>query len=143
MATRRPRDRSRKRRGSCGTPGRCYNRAMAAARTLMVQGILAPDFPLVQGCVLVVAVLYAAQAVLMPLALALLLTFILTPPVTWLERRVGRGPAVLVVLTDREQHELDPAILARVHKLRIDTVDQSQPHGDIEYRAIRIAPSRP
>ncbi|MFF4037426.1 BREX-2 system phosphatase PglZ [Streptomyces sp. NPDC001816] len=33
------------------------------------------------------------------------------------------GPAVLVVLTDREQHELDPAILARVHKLRIDTVD--------------------
>ena len=50
------------------------------------------------GCVLVVAVLYAAQAVLMPLALALLLTFILTPPVTWLERRVGRGPAVLVVV---------------------------------------------
>lgn len=33
------------------------------------------------------------------------------------------GPAVLVVLTDREQHELDPAILARAHKLRIDTVD--------------------
>ncbi|GHD92053.1 BREX-2 system phosphatase PglZ [Streptomyces naganishii] len=33
------------------------------------------------------------------------------------------GPAVLVVLTDREQNELDPAILARVHKLRIDTVD--------------------
>lgn len=33
------------------------------------------------------------------------------------------GPPVLVVLTDREQHELDPAILARVHKLRIDTVD--------------------
>ncbi len=50
------------------------------------------------GCVLVVAVLYAAQAVLMPLALALLLTFVLTPPVTWLERRIGRGPAVLVVV---------------------------------------------
>ncbi|MFE2297471.1 BREX-2 system phosphatase PglZ [Streptomyces sp. NPDC059445] len=33
------------------------------------------------------------------------------------------GPAVLVVLTDREQNELDPAILARVHKLRIDAVD--------------------
>ncbi|SCZ16640.1 PglZ domain-containing protein [Streptomyces sp. 136MFCol5.1] len=33
------------------------------------------------------------------------------------------GPAVLVVLTDREQHELDPAIVARVHKWRIDTVD--------------------
>ncbi|HCA86856.1 MAG TPA: BREX-2 system phosphatase PglZ, partial [Streptomyces sp.] len=34
-----------------------------------------------------------------------------------------RGPAVLVVLTDREQNELDPAITARVHKRCIDTVD--------------------
>ena len=50
------------------------------------------------GCVLVVAVLYAAQTVLVPLALALLLTFILTPPVNWLERRVGRAPAVLMVV---------------------------------------------
>ena len=50
------------------------------------------------GCVLVVAVLYAAQAVLVPLALALLLTFVLTPPVNWLERLVGRVPAVLVVV---------------------------------------------
>ncbi|PSM41352.1 BREX-2 system phosphatase PglZ [Streptomyces dioscori] len=33
------------------------------------------------------------------------------------------GPAVLVVLTDREQNELDPAITARVHKKGIDTVD--------------------
>ncbi|MGY5071926.1 BREX-2 system phosphatase PglZ [Streptomyces griseus] len=33
------------------------------------------------------------------------------------------GPAVLVILTDREQSELDPAILARVHKKRIDTLD--------------------
>ncbi|MEG3626415.1 BREX-2 system phosphatase PglZ [Streptomyces poriticola] len=33
------------------------------------------------------------------------------------------GPAVLVVLTDREQNELDPAITARVHKQRIDMVD--------------------
>lgn len=42
-----------------------------------------------------------------------------------LDHLAGRrpGPAVLVVLTDREQHELDPAILARVHKVRIDTVD--------------------
>ncbi|MFF1302883.1 BREX-2 system phosphatase PglZ [Streptomyces sp. NPDC058307] len=42
-----------------------------------------------------------------------------------LEHLAGRrpGPAVLVVLTDREQNELDPSILARVHKLRIDTVD--------------------
>ncbi|MFE0785276.1 BREX-2 system phosphatase PglZ [Streptomyces mutabilis] len=42
-----------------------------------------------------------------------------------LDHLAGRrpGPVVLVVLTDREQNELDPAILARVHKLRIDTVD--------------------
>ncbi|MFC5821820.1 BREX-2 system phosphatase PglZ [Nonomuraea harbinensis] len=33
------------------------------------------------------------------------------------------GPAVLVVLTDREQSELDPAILALTHKQRIETVD--------------------
>lgn len=33
-------------------------------------------------------------------------------------------PAVLVVLTDREQHELDPAVLARAHKQRISTVDR-------------------
>ena len=50
------------------------------------------------GCVLVVAVLYAAQAVLVPLALALLFTFVLTPPTTWLERWVGRAPAVLIVV---------------------------------------------
>ncbi|MFJ2258626.1 BREX-2 system phosphatase PglZ [Streptomyces sp. NPDC087844] len=42
-----------------------------------------------------------------------------------LDHLTGRrpGPAVLVVLTDREQNELDPAITARVHKQRIDTVD--------------------
>ncbi len=51
------------------------------------------------GCVLVVLVLYWAQAVLVPFAVALLLTFVLTPPVTWLERRVGRVPAVLGVVT--------------------------------------------
>ena len=36
------------------------------------------------GCVLVVVVLYWAQAVLVPFAVAILLTFVLTPPVTWL-----------------------------------------------------------
>lgn len=51
------------------------------------------------GCVLVVVVLYWAQAVLVPLALAILLTFVLTPPVTWLERWIGRVPAVLTVVT--------------------------------------------
>ncbi|MTE21672.1 BREX-2 system phosphatase PglZ [Streptomyces sp. TRM43335] len=49
-----------------------------------------------------------------------------------LDHLAGRrpGPAVLVVLTDREQHELDPAILARVHKLRIDTVDSWEVVGE-------------
>ena len=51
------------------------------------------------GCVLVVAVLYWAQAVLVPVALAILLTFVLTPPVTWLQRWIGRIPAVLAVVT--------------------------------------------
>jgi predicted PurR-regulated permease PerM len=49
--------------------------------------------------VLVVVVLYWAQAVLVPIALAILLTFVLAPPVTWLERWLGRVPAVLVVVT--------------------------------------------
>jgi predicted PurR-regulated permease PerM len=51
------------------------------------------------GCVLVVAVLYWAQPVLVPIALAMLLTFVLTPPVTWLQRWIGRVPAVLAVVT--------------------------------------------
>jgi predicted PurR-regulated permease PerM len=44
-------------------------------------------------------VLYWAQAVLVPFALAILLTFVLTPLVSWVERLVGRVPAVLVVAT--------------------------------------------
>ena len=51
------------------------------------------------GCVLVIVVLYWAQAVLVPIALAVLLTFVLTPPVTWLERGIGRVPAVLTAVT--------------------------------------------
>ena len=51
------------------------------------------------GVVLVVVVLYWAQAVLVPFALAILLTFVLTPPVTWLQRWIGRVPAVLLVVT--------------------------------------------
>src|SRR5688572_28063456 len=51
------------------------------------------------GCVLVIVVLYWAQAVLVPIALAVLLTFVLTPPVSWLERWLGRVPAVLATVT--------------------------------------------
>jgi predicted PurR-regulated permease PerM len=51
------------------------------------------------GCVLVVAVLYWAQAILVPVGLAVLLTFVLTPPVVWLQRRIGRVAAVLTITT--------------------------------------------
>ena len=51
------------------------------------------------GFVLVVVVLYWAQAVLVPFAVAILLTFVVAPPVTWLQRWVGRVPAVLAVVT--------------------------------------------
>ena len=51
------------------------------------------------GCVLVIVILYWAQAVLVPIALAVLLTFVLTPAVTWLERWLGRVPAVLSTVT--------------------------------------------
>lgn len=50
------------------------------------------------GCVLVVAVLYWAQAVLVPIALAALLAFLLTPPATWLERWIGRVASVLLIV---------------------------------------------
>lgn len=50
------------------------------------------------GCVLVILVLYWAQAILVPIALAVLLTFVLAPPVTWLERWLGRVAAVLAVV---------------------------------------------
>lgn len=46
------------------------------------------------GCVLIVAVLYWAQAVIVPIALAVLLTFVLNPFVTSLERRIGNLAAV-------------------------------------------------
>ena len=50
------------------------------------------------GCVLVVAVLYWAQAILVPIALATLLAFLLAPAVDLLERWVGRVASVLVVV---------------------------------------------
>ena len=51
------------------------------------------------GCVLVVGVLYWAQVVLVPVFLAVLFTFVLTPPVVWLQRRIGKVPAVLLTVT--------------------------------------------
>ena len=51
---------------------------------------------------LVVAGLYWLQGVLIPLALAVLLTFLLSPVVSTLQRRgLGRVPAVLVTVCPR------------------------------------------
>jgi predicted PurR-regulated permease PerM len=50
------------------------------------------------GCVRVVAVLYWAQAVIVSVALALLLTFMLSPPVAFIQRGIGQVPAVLAVV---------------------------------------------
>ena len=61
-----------------------------AQRSLLILGSL----------VLVVASLYWAQKIILPLALALLLTFLLTPAVSALQRRgLPRVPAVLLVVT--------------------------------------------
>jgi predicted PurR-regulated permease PerM len=51
------------------------------------------------GWVLIVAVLYWAQVFLVPVALAVLLSFVLTPVVAPLQRWFGRVPAVLMVTT--------------------------------------------
>ena len=50
------------------------------------------------GCVLVGVVLYLAQAIVVPVALAVLLSFLLTPVVAAFQRRIGRVPAVLAVV---------------------------------------------
>jgi predicted PurR-regulated permease PerM len=50
--------------------------------------------------IIVIAALYWAQAVIIPVAAAVFLTFLLSPPVTFLQRRgLGRIPAVIVVVT--------------------------------------------
>src|SRR5579875_2900242 len=55
---------------------------------------------LLLGLVLVTACLYWARQVLIPLALAVLLAFILTPAVSALQGRgLGRLPSVLMVVT--------------------------------------------
>lgn len=50
------------------------------------------------GCVIVGVVLYLAQSIVVPVALAVLLSFLLTPVVAAFQRRIGRVPAVLAVV---------------------------------------------
>ena len=57
-------------------------------------------FTMLASVCVIVAALYFAQDVLMPVALAVLLSFLLTPIVRRLERwRLGRAPSVLVAVT--------------------------------------------
>jgi predicted PurR-regulated permease PerM len=57
-----------------------------------------PLLPLITAAV-IIAALYFGKDLLIPFALALLLSFLLAPPVTWLERmRLGRAAAVAIVL---------------------------------------------
>ncbi|MEX2118945.1 MAG: AI-2E family transporter [Pirellulales bacterium] len=54
---------------------------------------------ILQGIVLAVAALYFGKQVLLPLAMAVLLAFLLAPVVNWFERRrFGRVPSVVVVM---------------------------------------------
>lgn len=79
-------------------PGRELSRNSAEGWSSVLDNTFKSVKPWVMfaGGVLIVAVLYWMQAVLVPFALAILLTFVLTPPVNWLERWVGRVPAVLL-----------------------------------------------
>ncbi len=58
----------------------------------------APRLPPVLGILLAIAALYFAREILVPLAAAVLLSFLLTPPVRFLERwRLGRLTSVMLV----------------------------------------------
>jgi predicted PurR-regulated permease PerM len=83
---------------------KCEQAGKACANTVTAWGFMddtsraLKGWVVFAGCVLVIVVLYWAQAVLVPVALAVLLTFVLTPPVNWLERKLGRVPAVLAAV---------------------------------------------
>ncbi len=55
------------------------------------------SLPVLIGLALVLGFLYVAKMVVLPLALAILITFLLAPPVMWMQRRgVPRVPAVML-----------------------------------------------
>lgn len=60
--------------------------------------VITRTLPILFGLALVLGFLYWARVVLIPVALAILLTFLLAPIVGWLQRRnLGRTPAVILV----------------------------------------------
>src|SRR4051794_7612508 len=61
------------------------------------ESIKSPWLSTLASAAVVIAALYLAKSLLVPLTLAVLLTFLLMPVCDWLERlRLGRIPAVLV-----------------------------------------------
>src|SRR5687768_18439904 len=83
------------RSGGSPSPARPPESAGAASRRRVIPGW---SLVLLGGFTLVVAVLYVAQAVLMPFALAVLFTFFLAPIVVFLQRLgLGRVLAVIIV----------------------------------------------
>src|SRR4030095_2722093 len=89
---------AKRRASSCRPEG---GRASEVAQDLLMRDLLKSIYPWVvfAGSVLIVAVLYWAQVFLVPVGLAVLLSFVLTPVVTPLQRWFGRVPAVLMVTT--------------------------------------------
>ena len=71
----------------------------AASALVSIRNVLLTAF--------VIATLYFARDLLIPLALAALLTFLLAPLVTRLERWIGRIAAVLLVVGDDLQRDRD------------------------------------
>ena len=55
-------------------------------------------WPLAMGFAVTIAVLYVARSLVIPLALAVLLSMLLTPVVRHLERRIPRAVAALMVV---------------------------------------------
>ena len=104
--------------------------------------------------VIVVAALYFGRDILVPLALAMLLSFALAPPVRWLRRlSVPNLPAVLTVvsiaflmilafgwiisLQAMDLAQRLPAYRANI-ETKIDTLSQSPPGGRIFERAAEM-----
>jgi predicted PurR-regulated permease PerM len=74
-------------------------RTIRSARSAVDRSIARPTLVVAASLILVIAALYWAQAVLIPVALALLLTFLLSPVVNGVERiGLARIPAVILVV---------------------------------------------
>lgn len=76
------------------------NQVMAGDLTKEASRVVSPGkfVRLLEAVVLIVLTLYFGRPVLLPVAIAILLTFLLAPAVSWFEaKRVPRGPAVLLV----------------------------------------------